>query len=64
MKTTNWPHPNGQNWVLFYFPGNEKQAQKMAQFNLAVYENDMVKKPKKGSLSEKVFSKFSRVLKK
>lgn len=64
MKTTNWPHPNGQSWVLFYFPGNEESAQKMAQFNLAAYENDMPKSKPKNSLTDKVFTKFSRVLKK
>jgi len=64
MQTTNWPHPNGQSWVLFSFAGNEERAKKMAQFHLAAYENDMEKGPRKGSLTDKVFSKFSRVLKK
>ena len=64
MHRTNWPHPNGQNWVLFYFPGSEKKAEKIAQFNLGQYDSDIENPKASDSLKGKVISKLTRALKK
>ena len=45
MQMTNWPHPNGQNWVLFHLPENELAAEKLSQFSLDQYEADVVAIP-------------------
>jgi SAM-dependent methyltransferase len=64
MQFTNWPHPNGQNWVVFHFPGQEKKAEEIAQFNMGQYNSDVVNPTAVRSFTGKVISKFSRVLKK
>jgi SAM-dependent methyltransferase len=64
MQRTNWPHPNGQNWVLFHFPGNEKEAEKIAHFNLGQYDSDIESPKGSDSLKGKVISKLTRALKK
>lgn len=45
MKPTNWPHPNGQNWAIFYLPGNEAKAEQIVKFNLDVFQADVVAIP-------------------
>jgi SAM-dependent methyltransferase len=62
MKTTDWPHPNGQNWVIFHFPDNAK-AKEIAAFNLLQYANDIPVPAQEESLSNKIISKLRRVLK-
>lgn len=49
MKLTNWPHPNGQNWAIFYLPGNEAMADKVAHFNLDGFQADVVAIPEADS---------------
>jgi SAM-dependent methyltransferase len=62
MKTTDWPHPNGQNWVVFHFPNNDK-AQEIAAFNLNQYKSDISNPAQEESQSQKIISKLRRVLK-
>jgi len=64
MQTTDWPHPNGQNWALFYFPGQEEKVEKLANFNMGQYEADVVAIPDQNTgLVDKVKSKMKGLLK-
>lgn len=45
MVPTDWPHPNGQNWVIFHLPGNELEAEKLSKFSLDKFEADTVAIP-------------------
>ncbi|GEM_PF-1283502 len=47
MLTTDWPHPNGQNWVIFHLPGHELEAEKVSRFSLDKFEADVVAIPEK-----------------
>lgn len=64
MQLTNWPHPNGQNWVVFYFPGNEDRAESIANFSMDVFKSDVNTTANSTSISSKIISKFQAVLKK
>ncbi len=45
MTPTNWPHPNGQSWVIFHLPDNELEAEKLSQYSLDKFEADVVAIP-------------------
>ncbi len=65
MIPCNWPHPNGQNWALFFFPGQEERAEKLARFNMNQYEADIVAIPDQSSqgVLSKVKSKVKKLIK-
>lgn len=49
MTRTNWPHPNGQNWVLLHHHSAEGKARKLARFSMKQYEADVVAIPEEAS---------------
>jgi hypothetical protein len=65
MALTDWPHPNGQNWALFYLPENELKAEKLARFNLEHFTADVEAIPEQSQagLISKFKSKVKRLIK-
>lgn len=65
MSLTDWPHPNGQNWALFYLPENEAKAEKLARFNLDLFKADVTAIPDSANrgVIEKVKSKVKNLIK-
>lgn len=65
MQETNWPHPNGQNWAIFFSPGQENRVEKLSKFSLSQYEADTIAIPEevKGGLLGKVKSKVRGLVK-
>jgi len=65
MTTTDWPHPNGQNWALFYLPENEDRAQGISRFNLEVFKADVIAIPEENTgIRKKLKSKVKGLIKK
>ena len=66
MQACDWPHPNGQNWAVFYLPGHENKAQVVSRFNLGAYAKDHEAIPGQGKKSRfKLFGdSFKSLIKK
>lgn len=65
MTTTNWPHPNGQSWVLLHHPNHYAAAKKVARYNLDLYQADVIAIPEESSssLRSKLKGKLKSLLK-
>ncbi len=64
MLTTNWPHPNGQNWVIFHLPGNELEAEKLSRFSMAKYQADVAAIPEEMGTLKRYTNKVVDLFKK
>jgi SAM-dependent methyltransferase len=65
MLKTDWPHPNGQNWALFYLPANEVKAKSLSHYSLQNYKADVVAIPKERlNLKQELKRKLKALVKK
>ncbi|MCR9154212.1 MAG: class I SAM-dependent methyltransferase [Bacteroidetes bacterium] len=65
MEATNWPHPNGQNWALFYKEGMENKVKALAKFNMQHFKADTIAIPEEhgSGYSQKIKRILKRLIK-